>query len=210
MPEIADEQQTSNHRSLLGVFMSRQTLEFVKAAIRNPLEVSTVFPTSRQLAKKLLDVSGTSHAEKVVELGTGTGAITRHLAPILRDPVNYIGVELDPKMVEYMRREYRSLRFEPGLASDLGRWVADASIDVVISSLPWSLFSEDTQEKTIAAIHTALRDGGSFTTYICANAMLSPLAGAFLRRLRETFKKVDRSPLEWRNLPPAYVYRAVK
>ncbi|MES2963262.1 MAG: SAM-dependent methyltransferase, partial [Bdellovibrionota bacterium] len=86
--------------------MAKDTIEFVKAALRRPFDVSTVFPTSRSLAETMLGFADLASAGKVVELGSGTGAITKHLAPKLQTPGAYLGVELDSKMVDFMRREW--------------------------------------------------------------------------------------------------------
>lgn len=189
--------------------MARPTLEFVKAALRNPLEVSTIFPTSHALAETLLNHADIARADRVVELGCGTGAITEHLEPKLARPDSYFGVELDAQMVEYLRENYPDLKFEIGFAENISEWLAEASVDVVVSSLPWTVFDFATQRRTIDAIVRVLKPGGSFLTYICANALLMPRARSFLKLLHSEFEFVHRSPLEWRNIPPAFVYKSV-
>lgn len=190
--------------------MARDTLEFVKAALRRPLEVSTVFPTSKSLAETTLNLADFSRAEKIVELGTGTGAITKYLQPRLPRAEAYLGVELDEKMVEFMKSEFPRLRFEQGLAEDLPRWVEPESVDVVVSSLPWTVFPRETQEKTLQAIIKCLKPQGSFITYVLVNALFMPQGRALVRLLRENFRDVQKSELEWRNIPPAYVFRSIK
>lgn len=190
--------------------MAKDTIEFVKAALRRPFDVSTVFPTSRALAETMLGFADLVRAERVVELGAGTGAITKHLAPKLVNPGGYLGVELDSKMVEFLRGEWPNLRFETGLAESLPQWLEPESVDVVISSLPWTMFSEETQRRTIDAIVKSLRPGGAFLTYVCANAYLYPQAKSLRRLLKENFRDLHRSDLEWRNIPPAFVFRAIK
>ncbi|MEK7356367.1 MAG: methyltransferase domain-containing protein [Bdellovibrionota bacterium] len=185
-------------------------IEFVKAALRRPFDVSTVFPTSRSLAETMLSFADIENAKSVVELGSGTGAITKYLAPRLLDGQSFVGVELDSKMVEFLHKEWPSLRFESGPAESLPTWVEPGSVDVIVSSLPWTIFSEETQSRTIRAIVESLRPGGMFLTYVCANAYLYPQAGSFLRLLRTSFADLKRSELEWRNIPPAFVYRGVK
>ncbi len=190
--------------------MARELVEFVKAAIRNPIEVSTVFPTSRSLATTLLNMGSIESAGRVVELGAGTGAITKYLAPRLQDKDAYFGIELDPNMVAFLKTEFPELHFETGLAENIPQWVAAGSVDLVVSSLPWTVFNDETQERTIQAIHKSLKPGGSFVTYVCANALWYPQAKALLRRLHTTFASVERSELEWRNIPPAYVFKSTK
>jgi len=190
--------------------VARDTFEFVKAALRRPLEVSTVFPTSRSLAETTLDFTDLGRAEKIVELGCGTGAITKHLVTRLPNPQSYLGVELDTKMVEFMRNEFPKLRFENGPASDLTKWVEPGSVDVVVSSLPWTVFSTGTQLTTLKSIVSALKPGGVFVTYVLVNAIFMPQGRSIVRLLRENFRDVHRSDLEWRNIPPAYVFRSIK
>ena len=187
----------------------RDVLEFVKAALRNPLDVSTVFPTSRFLAENMIDRGELSQAKSIVELGAGTGAITKYLAPRIGD-AKYLGVEIDSRMVDFLKTTFPALRFEAGLAEAVNDWVQPGTVDVVISSLPWTIFSEEMQERTVKAIESALRPGGLFLTYVCANSLLYPNAKNFLGCLGETFETVSRSSLEWRNVPPAFVYTSTK
>lgn len=189
---------------------AREAIEFVKAAVRRPLEVSTVFPTSASLANRLLDFTNVDESTSVVEVGAGTGAITRHLRGRLAPNARFLGVELDEPMVAFLRNEFPELRFEAGPAEDLSKWVPANSVRTVISSLPWTVFNPALRDRTLSAIHKSLARGGVFATYVCANAMVYPQAKAFIGELHRRFRSVERAPLEWRNIPPAFVFRAVK
>jgi phospholipid N-methyltransferase len=189
--------------------MRKDLIEFIKAGLQKPLEVSTIVPTSSALALRMLSEVQTDNGI-VLELGTGTGAITRHLNKKLKDPKQYIGFEINDEMTRFMRENYPHLHFEQAPADQIGRFTPPESVDSVVSSLPWSVFSTKTQESTLKAIFEVLRPGGIFITYICLNAALSPLARSFLHQLKETFSSVRRSPVEWRNFPPASVYYARK
>jgi phosphatidylethanolamine/phosphatidyl-N-methylethanolamine N-methyltransferase len=186
------------------------SLEFIKAAIRNPLEVSTVFPTSKFLAERMLDQADIRHAKSIVELGAGTGAITQYIHPRLGEETKYLGVELDEKMVEFLRAEFPTMEFRSDFADSIANTLPEQSVDVVISSLPWTVFSEEIQDKTLDAIVKTIKPGGVFLTYVCANAMVYPRARSLIRKLHTRFRDVQRSPLEWRNVPPAFVYRSIR
>ena len=183
-------------------------LAFVFAAARAPREVATVFPTSAALAGRLLDGVDWTACDRVVELGPGAGAITGHLLARLGERSRYVGVEINPDLVQVLNRRFPGVRMEVRPAHDLDAVVEDSSVDHIVASLPWAVLDPAHQASTLARVHAALRPGGTLRTYVCAHALLLPGGRAFLRRLREVFGSVRRQPLEWRNLPPAYALLA--
>jgi len=190
--------------------MRDDLLEFVKAAIRNPLEVATVFPTSRALAERLIEASGLEQGGLVAEVGCGTGAITRWIRPRLKDESQYVGVELNSDMVHFLRSEFNGMRFEEGPAEMLPELTGANQVSAVISSLPWTVFSDDLQKRTLKAILDSLKDGGVFVTYVCVNAAWYPQAQHLGGLLKGLFSTVKKTPIEWRNIPPAFVYVCTK
>lgn len=191
--------------------MQNEVIEFVKAALKNPMDVSTVFPTSRWLAQKLLDEVPIESNSFIVEVGAGTGAITQHLLRRLRKPgEQYLGVELNPQMVSYLKAYFPSLKFEQGPARNLDVWLKTKKADGVVSSLPWTIFSESVQTETLDAIYDSLKPGGVFATYMCLNSSWYPQAKRFKEKIHSMFKTVDKTPVEWRNIPPAFVFRCTK
>lgn len=76
----------------------------------------------------------------------------------------------------------------------------------VISSLPWTMFSSALQKRTLTGIHSALVEGGRFVTYVCINAAWYPQAQHFGGLLSGMFASVEKTPIEWRNIPPAFIY----
>ena len=57
---------------------ARQSLEFFKGFLKNPREVGSVIPSSRFLTRRTLECGDIAHARVIVELGPGTGVLTRH------------------------------------------------------------------------------------------------------------------------------------
>lgn len=191
--------------------MQNEVIEFVKAAIKNPRDVSTVFPTSRWLAQRLLDEVPIGPNSFIVEVGAGTGAITQHLLRRLSKPgEQYLGVELNQQMVSYLKTYFPNLKFEEGPAQNLAVWLKDKKADGVVSSLPWTIFSETLQTETLEAIYDSLKPGGVFATYMCLNSAWYPQAKRFKEKVHTMFKAVDKTPVEWRNIPPAFVFRCTK
>jgi phosphatidylethanolamine/phosphatidyl-N-methylethanolamine N-methyltransferase len=190
--------------------MNRDLFEFIKAAIDHPLEVSTLFPTSPVLAKRILSYIPFALQTQIVELGPGTGAITRFLAPQLKNNAHYLGIEINQEMVTYLRGRFTHLRFQQGAADTISTLLPPQSVSSVVSSLPWTMFSSEIQEKTLSAISSSLKPGGLFLTYVCINATWYPQAKNLNRLLLERFSVIKKSPIIWRNMPPAFIYVCTK
>ena len=100
---------------------------------------------------------------KVVDLGCGTGELTRRLADILPDSSDVLGIDSSPQMlertVEYARP---GLRFELGDQTELdGQW------DLIISNaaLHWS----EQHEELIPRLFNRLKAGGQMAVQVPSN-----------------------------------------
>ncbi len=192
--------------------MSRKAYwSFVKAAVQSPLGVGTIFPSSPQLSQAMIEFSPVDSAKLIVELGPGSGAITQPLFNHMKPEQSYLGIEMSDEMVAILRQRFPRLKFHEGPAEDIVKEVGgENKVDLVVSSLPWTLFSYEIQERTLKALHASLKPGGSFTTYVCVNALWYPGAKSFLSLLHSTFASVEENPIVWLNVPPAKIFRARK
>jgi len=178
---------------------------FVKAAVKNPFQVSTVFPSSRFLANAMLDAVNIEGCERIVEIGVGTGALTRPLFQRISSTAHYSGFEVDEGMVRYMQKEFPDREFLVESAENLIQFVPENSVDALVSGLPWSVFPEPLQEKLIQQIHSVLKPDGRFVTFMYPNASVYPAAKRVLKRFDETFDDFGRKSLVFANIPPAHV-----
>lgn len=182
--------------------------EFVKAALKDPINVSTIFPTMKFLGRAMITHSGMKPNHKVLELGCGTGAITQH---ILNEKYNsYVGVEIDENLVSYLKKKFPGVDFLCASADDLKAQIPDESIDTVICSLPWTLFNKELQESIVQEIVRVLKPGGQFTTFLCVHALTYPGAPRAKKFFREYFTGFEKKQTITRNLPPANVYTGAK
>jgi phospholipid N-methyltransferase len=78
---------------------------------------------------------------------------------------------------------------------------------VIVSGLPWASTPFALQKRILAAIVRSLAPTGRFTTFAYLPARWMPGAIRFRRQLEASFGHVELSPVVWRNLPPAFVYR---
>jgi phospholipid N-methyltransferase len=81
------------------------------------------------------------------------------------------------------------------------------SVDCVISGLPWATFPESMQVECLDAMMRVLKPGGRFATFSYLHSLALNGSRRFANRLPEYFKTISKSPVVWRNMPPAFVYR---
>ena len=79
-------------------------------------------------------------------------------------------------------------------------------VDIVVSGLPWASFPDQLQDEILSEVSRSLSSGGRFVTFAYGGIHLFPKARAFRQRLDKLFQDVERTPIAWRNLPPAFAY----
>ncbi|SEL45896.1 Phospholipid N-methyltransferase [Nonomuraea pusilla] len=182
---------------------------FMSVALRRQSVVGAIVPSSPALARALTAVVPTSGTPVVVELGPGTGSISEVIRRRLSPGARHLAVEIDPDLAAHLRRTKPWMETIQGDAADLGALLARAGVDrvdAVVSTLPWTLFPGEVQDRILGEIGRALAPAGAFTTVTYLYAV--PLAGArsLRRRLRSVFDEVLTTGPVWRNLPPAMTY----
>ncbi|MBI2931478.1 MAG: methyltransferase domain-containing protein [Planctomycetes bacterium] len=177
---------------------------------RHPIATGAVLPSSRYLAESMVEDMNLTQAETVVEVGPGTGAFTGAILDRVGPRTFVIAVELNPAFAAHLRTKYPALHVINGSAENLRRELMDrgrTSADCVLCSLPWAGFPEDLQHRILDAIVETLRPGGAFATFAYVHAAWFPAARRFRQILEGRFRSVVSSPVVWRNVPPALVYR---
>ena len=81
---------------------------------------------------------------------------------------------------------------------------------MIVSGLPFASFESELQDQVLAAVKGALVDGGVFATFAYWQGLLVPQGRRFRRILGDEFSEVTTTKTVWTNVPPAFVYRAVK
>lgn len=174
-------------------------MSYLSELLHDPL-VASVAPSSRFLARRVVDAACLGTAELVVELGPAEGVITRRLLRAMPAAGRLVAVELHPAFVRALSR-IRDPRLSAveGDARDLAshmRRLGLGRADAVVSGVPLSLFDEAGRRRFLTAVCGALKPGGRFVAYQLT-PQLAPL-------LMEGFRGLDVS-FELRNLPPLFV-----
>ena len=80
---------------------------FLREFIRNWKTVGAVAPSSRELAKLMMEAAGVAGAQRILELGPGTGAFTQAIADVMKPGASYLGLEVNETFVKQLRLDRR-------------------------------------------------------------------------------------------------------
>ncbi len=184
-----------------------QNMSITREFFRHPMRTGAIAASSARLAGVMTAGLGVESAHSVVELGPGTGVFTEALLRILQRDAHFTAVEINRHLVQELRERFPSLHVAEGSAEHVAAYVT-MPVDVVVSGLPWTAMHAAPQAAVLNAVCEVLSPQGRFTTFAYAHTAWTPPARRFARLLRSRFAVVERTSVVWRNLPPAYVYRA--
>ena len=181
--------------------------------VRKPMSVGAVAPSSWRLAELITDVAELGRASTVVEFGPGTGAFTEVILRKMQPGTTFFAIEANESFAAATRTRCPGAQVVHGSAASVRAHLEScghASCDCIVSGLPFASFSPVLQDEILAAVVDVLAPGGRFVTFAYLTGIVWPLARRFRHRLHEQFSDVTSTHTIWRNIPPAYVYRAVK
>ena len=181
--------------------------------LKNPSQVGACCPSSPSLCHEITSSIGVENASLVVELGPGTGAITEMICCKMKQDALLAAVELNEKMAQNIEQKFSNVTVFRGCASELDNMLRSRQLpqaEIVISGLPFALFPDDLQEKILRSVVHSLAPGGTFATFTYLQGAILPAGIRFRRKLERIFPQVTSSPIVWKNIPPAFVYRCRK
>jgi phospholipid N-methyltransferase len=187
--------------------------EFLFESVTSHNEVRAVASSSQGLAELITDLASLDTAEAVIELGPGTGVFTEKIVEKTRAGVTFLAFEINPKFVEITRRRCPRCTVVQESAVHARKHLNKSGLehcDSVVSGLPWATFSEALQDELLDAVTDTLRPGSTFVAFTYVSSLLLPRGRRFRRKLHERFTTVEQSHVIWRNMPPAFVYRAIR
>ena len=185
----------------------KENIQFLQAFIKNPLKVGSIAPSSPELAQKMVEGIRPQRDSVVLELGVGTGAITKFLQEITPDSESYLGIELDKTLVKSLNEKFPNLKIIRGNACNLAmihKKTKMGKVGCIISCLPFVSIPNDIGEKILFEIDKFMEQGCVFRTFQYAHGYYFPSAIKLREHMRERYGKSEKSPLVVKNMPPAY------
>jgi len=176
--------------------------------VRSPRTVGAVAPSSRALAEEMVQGLDLSAASNVVELGPGTGVVTRVISERMGPNTHALAVDIEPAFVAAIARRFPRVEAVCGSAADLPALLRERNMFPaahIISGLPFASLSAEVTTAVLDAIAQSLARGGTFTTFQYLQGYPTPLARSFRRAMSERMGAAPSSKVVWRNIPPAFV-----
>ncbi len=185
-------------------------MHFLREFLTQPTVIGAIAPSSEELAKTMLEGLDLQNARAVLEYGPGTGTITDHIRKQIAPHTKLAAIEVNSRMAALFKQRHPDVMlFEDSVAN--ARMICDYAgldlVDCIVSGLPWSAFSELMQVKFLVEMMRVLKPGGDFVTFAYVHGLALPTAKRFATLLQRYFETVSKSPVVWRNVPPALVYR---
>ncbi|MHB1200935.1 MAG: class I SAM-dependent methyltransferase [Polaromonas sp.] len=164
--------------------------------LKTPALTGAVTPSSRYLASAM--VRATGDVRHVVELGAGTGPVTKELRRRLPH-ASLVAVEIQSGLAQQLRNRFPGLDVRQHLAHEVLDGLAYPDPVALVSSLPFRSLPQDMREATMASIERFLRRvPGSRLVQFTYQPRAPFEASADFRWLKTC--------LVWRNAPPAGVW----
>lgn len=141
-------------------------LKFFKGWIDRPRAVGSIVPTSSVTARKMASVINTSSGLPVLEVGPGTGIITKYILKHGVNPHDLYCVEYSADFVSHLRRQFPEVNVVEGDAFNLGDTFETAlgdksptRFDSVISGVPLLNFPVAQRVKYLESLLDRLPEG---------------------------------------------------
>ncbi|HZB93124.1 MAG TPA: methyltransferase domain-containing protein [Stellaceae bacterium] len=175
---------------------------FFRHWLRNPLGIGAALPSGTKVARGMARELSLDRPGAVLELGGGTGGVTRGILAAGCPVDRLVVVEREPDLAAYLARRTPGLRVVCGDACEVDQLLAKAGIDqlaTVVSSLPIKWFPRPAQRAILDGCFARLGPDGAFVQL--TNALASPIpAEAFGLRGEEVMRI-------WAHFLPVQIWR---
>jgi phosphatidylethanolamine/phosphatidyl-N-methylethanolamine N-methyltransferase len=182
----------------------KERLLFFGLWLKRPRKIGAVAPSGPKLAAAMVKAGGDLSAGLIVELGGGTGPMTRALLAAGVEPERLLVFERDPQLAAILERNVpgvRVLREDAAAVDTIVRALGHEQATAVISSLPLVSMPLAVRERILAASFALLAPGGRYVQF--TYGPVSPVPDSVMKSLH-----LHKTRAAWvpDNIPPATVW----
>jgi phosphatidylethanolamine/phosphatidyl-N-methylethanolamine N-methyltransferase len=181
-----------------------EEIRFFKGMMQGPKTVGSIVPTSSVTARKMASIVNPHSGLPVLELGPGTGAITKAILGRGIKPESLVAIEYSTDFYNHLVRRYRGVHFINGDAFDLDRTLGvlrGQTFDSVVSGIPLLNFPMQARVDLLESLLDRLPSGRPVV-----QISYGPVSPIIARPERYHIQHFD---FIVRNIPPAqlWIYR---
>ena len=178
-----------------------EEIRFFKGWIDGPKQVGAILPTSSFTARRMASVIDPASGLPVLELGPGTGIITKAILERGIAPKDLVSIEYSTDFYQHLTKTFDGVNFINGDAFDLDRTLGafkNSRFDSVISAIPMLSFP---MEKRIELLESLLDRMPARRPVV--QITYGPISPIIAKPDRYKIKHFD---FMVRNLPPAQLW----
>lgn len=179
--------------------MPKETTLFLRQFLSNPLQVASVVPSSRFLARAMAQGLG-PNSGRVVEFGPGTGVLTNGILETCLPPENLTLFEMSPGFSKLLKQKFPNITVHNAPAQSVVGNV-EPGVEAVISGLPLLSMPMAVRESIVKAAFEILAPNGRYVQFTYST---KPALSA--EQLSRLGLKVVAGPKVWLNIPPARIF----
>jgi len=175
---------------------------FFEEFLKNWKEVGSITPSSKFLVKKMLETVDFEKAHTILELGAGSGVITRELLKKMSKGSKLVVFETNKDFFRDLKKieDERIIVYNQS-ALRLQEYLNNQVVDYIISGIPLAMLSQSDKKDLLILSYKSLKSGGRYIQF--------QYSLESRKDLENVFDKVDLdfTPL---NIPPAFVFSCLK
>jgi phosphatidylethanolamine/phosphatidyl-N-methylethanolamine N-methyltransferase len=187
-----------------GLSVAQERTLFFKQFLKKGVQVASFVPSSKAMARAAARAVDPEKPQVILELGAGTGPITREILARKHPHSRVIALELDPSFVPVLRRGCPGAEVVEADVRRLPEVLAERNVervDVVINGLPTPSLPEEVNRVVIETIE---RFGPE-----AAVTQITVMPLVYQKMYKQVWERVEFEFVV-KNVPPAGVYHMRK
>lgn len=185
---------------------ARERRLFFRQWIRHPFRLGTFAPISRKFADYAITHLPSSFKGPIIEIGAGTGRLTRPLLRAMPANQDFGVIELDAALCGFLRQTLPHVKVIEGDARHIAQLIPEdwhGKVGVIISVVPLMYLPFQQRQEIVENCFSVMHAGGIFLQVTYSSR--SPMQG--LEELNGYALKMKRVGALWKNFPPGFVWR---